>query len=91
MKEDLEGKGKRYEPDVAIDIEGSDRWDTPRILSAPVTIAIGVFAASVGSLLVWSVVYKLPVYAEGRGRRGKGKRLGGVRAQREGSGKSGKT
>ena len=88
MKEDLEGKGKRYEPDVAIDIEGSDRWDTPRILSAPVTIAIGVFAASVGSLLVWSVVYKLPVYAEGSGILFNGNRLFGVRAQLDGIVKS---
>lgn len=88
MKEDLEGKGRRYEPDVAIDIEGSDRWDTPRILSAPVTIAIGVFAAGVGSLLIWSVVYKLPVYAEGSGILFNGNRLFGVRAQLDGIVKS---
>ena len=71
-----------------IHTKDSDQWDTPQILSPPVTIAMAILAGGVGSLLIWSVVYELPITASGRGLIYQAPRLIGVRAAGSGLVKS---
>lgn len=78
----------KYAPDFVVDVDGSDRWDVPRILSPPVTIALGIFGFVVASIFIWSVTYRLPVYSKGNGLIYNGERLYGVRAQSDGTIKS---
>tara|TARA_Y100000385_G_scaffold289543_1_gene359356 strand:- start:1044 stop:2318 length:1275 start_codon:yes stop_codon:yes gene_type:complete len=78
----------KYAPDFVVDVDGSDRWDVPRILSPPVTIALGIFGFAVASIFIWSVTYRLPVYSKGNGLIYSGERLYGVRAQSDGIVKS---
>lgn len=78
----------KYAPDFVVDVDGSDRWDVPRILSPPVTIALGIFGFAVASIFIWSVTYRLPVYSKGHGLIYSGERLHGVRAQSDGIVKS---
>lgn len=66
----------------------SDQWDTPQILSPPVTIALAILVGGVVSLLIWSVVYELPITASGRGLIYQAPRLIGVRAAGSGLVKS---
>ena len=74
----------KYTPDFAVVVDGSDRWDVPRILSPPVTIALGIFGFAVTAIFIWSVTYRLPVYSKGNGLLYSGERLYGVRSQSDG-------
>lgn len=58
----------------------TDGFDTPQILSPPITIALAILTGGVGALLVWSVVYDLPITASGTGLIYQAPRLVGVRA-----------
>lgn len=78
----------KYAPDFAVVVDGSDRWDVPRILSPPVTIALGIFGFAVASIIIWSFVYRLPVSSKGNGLIYSGERLYGVRSQSDGIVKS---
>jgi len=75
----------KFDPGSEVSTEGSDRWDTPRILSPPVTIALGILGVSVASLILWSITYRLPVYSKGHGLLFSGEKLYGIRAQSEGT------
>lgn len=88
MKNNDGSKQNKYSLDIEVNIDGNDRWDTPRILSPPVTIAVGILGATVISLLIWSVTYRLPVYAKGNGLLFNGQKLYGIRAQSDGTIKS---
>jgi HlyD family secretion protein len=70
----------RFSTKKSIHTKGSDNWDTPQILSPPITIALAILAGGVGSLLVWSVVYELPITASGTGLIYQAPRLIGVKA-----------
>lgn len=63
-----------------IHTKDADDWDTPQILSPPITIALAILAGGVGSLLIWSMVYELPITVSGTGLIYKSPRLLGVRA-----------
>jgi HlyD family secretion protein len=63
-----------------IETKNSDDWETPQILSPPVTIAISILGAGVSALLIWSLVYELPITATGTGLIYQSPRLIGVRA-----------
>ena len=52
-----------YKSQKTISTHQADDWDTPHILSPPITIALTILAGGVGSLLIWSVVYELPITA----------------------------
>lgn len=63
-----------------IHTKNSDNLDTPQILSLPITIALVILSGGVGSLLIWSVVYELPITASGSGLIYQAPQLVGVRA-----------
>ena len=78
----------KFAPDLAVVVDGSDRWDVPRILSPPVTLAVGILGFAVASIFIWSVTYRLTVYSKGDGLIYSGERLYGVRSQSDGTVKS---
>lgn len=63
-----------------IQTTNTDGFDTPQILSPPITIALAILTGGMGSLLLWSVVYDLPITASGTGLIYQAPRLVGVRA-----------
>lgn len=77
-----------YKSQKTISTHQADDWDTPHILSPPITIALTILAGGVGSLLIWSVVYELPITASGTGLIYVAPRLVGVRAASSGLMKS---
>lgn len=77
-----------YRSQQTISTHQTDDWDTPHILSPPITIALTILASGVGSLLIWSVVYELPITASGTGLIYVAPRLVGVRAASSGLMKS---
>ena len=50
-----------------IHVSPSDDWDTPQIISPPITFAIAIFSSAVVALLIWAVTYRLPIYASSKG------------------------
>ena len=64
----------------SIHTKNSDDWDTPQILSPPITIALTILSGGVVSLLIWSVVYELPITVTGTGLIYQAPQLVGVKA-----------
>ena len=50
-----------------IHVSPAEDWDTPQIISPPITIAIAIFSSGVVALLIWAVTYRLPIYASSKG------------------------
>ena len=50
-----------------IRVSPSEDWDTPQIISPPITFAIAIFTSGVVALLIWSVTYRLPISASSKG------------------------
>lgn len=67
-----------------IHTKNAEDWDTPQILSPPITIALAILSSGVGALLIWSVVYELPITASGTGLIYQAPQLVGVRAAASG-------
>ena len=63
-----------------IHTKDSDDWDSPQILSPPITIALSILGGGVVSMLIWSLIYELPITASGTGLIYQGPQLVGVRA-----------
>lgn len=59
----------------------SDDWDTPQIVSPPISVAISVFSAGVIALLIWSLTYRFPIATSSTGLLYQAPRLSSVTAK----------
>lgn len=67
-----------------IHVSPSEDWDTPQIISPPITFAIAIFSSAVAALLVWAVTYRLPIYASSKGLLYQSPRLSSVTVKTDG-------
>lgn len=79
-----EEKSKRLQPEQLISTNSAINFDTPQIISPPITIAIGILGAGVSGLFIWSVTYQLPITASGAGLIYQGPQLVAVNAASNG-------
>jgi len=79
-----EEKSNRLKPEQLISTNSDINYDTPQIISPPVTIAVGILGAGVSGLFIWSVTYQLPITASGAGLIYQGPQLVAVNAASSG-------
>lgn len=79
-----EENSKRLQPEQLISTNSAINFDTPQIISPPITIAIGILGAGVSGLFIWSVTYQLPITASGEGLIYQGPQLVAVNAASSG-------
>ena len=79
-----ERPGEKLKLGSVIHVNPSDDWDTPQIISPPITLALAVFTSGVAALLLWSVTYRLPIAATSKGLLYQGPRLSSVTAKTDG-------
>ena len=77
-------QNKNLSSGSVIHVIPSKDWDTPQIISPPITAAFAILAGGVVSLLIWSFTYKLPITASSEGLLYQGPRLHGVSAKSAG-------